>query len=47
MFDIKYKEIPLKDDLSIDLNDYSEDNCGIIFANPNAPTGILVKMVDI
>jgi len=38
-FDLKYKEIPLKDDFSIDITDYFSD-CGTVYiANPNAPTG--------
>jgi len=47
MFNIKYEEIPINDAFEIVLDDYSEENCGIIFANPNAPTGILVKTDEI
>lgn len=35
-----YKMLPLKDDFSIDVNDYlNTENGGIVIANPNAPTG--------
>lgn len=35
-----YKMLPLKDDFSIDINDYlNTENGGIVIANPNAPTG--------
>ena len=35
-----YKMLPLKDDFSIDINDYLDtENGGIVIANPNAPTG--------
>ena len=37
---IPYKTIPLKEDLTIDVNDYNTENGGIIFPNPNAPTSI-------
>jgi len=39
LYDISYKTIPLTSEYTIDLNDYPSDNGGIIFANPNAPTG--------
>ena len=40
LFDINYTQIPLADDFSIKLSDYQRENGGVIFANPNAPTGI-------
>lgn len=39
MLRIPYERIPLKDDFTIDIKDYEKKNGGIIFANPNAPTG--------
>lgn len=46
-FDLKYREIPLKDDFSIDENDYLSD-CGTVFiANPNAPTGLTLSVGQI
>ena len=39
LYDIDYKLLPLADDFSVDLEDYQQPNGGIIFANPNAPTG--------
>lgn len=47
LYDIEFEEIPLKDDLSIDLTDYEVPNGGIIFPNPNAPTGRLLAIGDI
>lgn len=38
-FDIRYTQIPLAENFDIDINAYPEDNGGIIFPNPNAPTG--------
>lgn len=39
LYDIDYQAVPLRDDFSLVLDDYSGDNGGIIFPNPNAPTG--------
>ncbi len=46
-FGLTYKEIPLKDDFSIDINDYFSD-CGTVYiANPNAPTGLALNTEQI
>ena len=47
LYDIKYKRIPLDKELNINLEEYLINNGGIIFPNPNAPTGIPKKLVDI
>ena len=47
LYGIEYKTIPLADDFSLNVKDYSEANGGIIFPNPNAPTGQLVSLADI
>ena len=47
LYDIDFEEIPLRDDLSIDLSDYEVPNGGIIFPNPNAPTGRLLPIGEI
>lgn len=46
-FGIDAIQIPLKDDFTIDINDYI--NCGrnIIIANPNAPTGLVLSHEEI
>ena len=40
LYGIDSVELPLADDFSINLDDYAQPNGGIIFPNPNAPTGI-------
>ena len=44
---IPYERIPLKDDFSIDANDYIGINKNIVIANPNAPTGMYMELCDI
>ena len=40
LYDIEYQTIPLAEDFTINVEDYDQPNGGIIFPNPNAPTGI-------
>ena len=44
LYDINFIKIPLTDDLSLDLKNYKRANGGIIFPNPNAPTGRLLPL---
>lgn len=44
LFEIDYQQPALNDAFEIVLEDYSVDNGGIIFPNPNAPTGRLLKL---
>lgn len=44
---VPYEEIPLKEDFTIDINDYKGINKTIFIANPNAPTGIVLKLPQI
>lgn len=45
---IPYKRIPLDNNFRINPDDYKIENGGIIFPNPNAPTGVLesVEMIE-
>ena len=44
LYDIQFSKIPMADDFSIDISDYQRPNGGIIFPNPNAPTGRLLDL---
>ena len=41
---VPYKEIPLREDFSIDPDDYIGANKTIFIANPNAPTGLALSL---
>lgn len=47
LFGIDYQTIPLGSEFEIDLSNYKTPNGGIIFPNPNAPTGRSIARVDI
>ena len=44
---IPYTEIPLKEDFSIDIQDYMGIGKTVVIANPNAPTGLCLPLSDI
>lgn len=44
---VPYKEVPLKQDLTVDINDYINEKGVIFIANPNAPTGINLPLSEI
>lgn len=47
LYDIAYREVPLTKSLEIRVDDYAIENGGIIFPNPNAPTGRLLPLAEI
>ena len=47
LYEIDFKTIPLNDSFEIALNDYLMPNGGVIFPNPNAPTGIPLSLKEI
>ena len=44
LYQMKYQEILLDQDFKMNIEDFKQPNSGIIFPNPNAPTGILVSL---
>ena len=47
MLRIPYETVPLTDDFTIRKEDYFRENGGLIFPNPNAPTGVELGMQDV
>ena len=44
---VPYKEIPLREDFSVDYRDYLSLGMNIVIANPNAPTGMTLPLWQI
>ncbi|HTH95396.1 MAG TPA: histidinol-phosphate transaminase [Rhodocyclaceae bacterium] len=47
LYEIDYRTVPLGEDFHIRVEDYTQQNGGIIFPNPNAPTGLALSCGDI
>ncbi len=47
LYQMEYQTIPLTENFEIDINDYHKESGGIIFPNPNAPTGRLLALKNI
>jgi len=47
LYDINYREIPLNEDFTVNINDYVNVGTNVILANPNAPTGISLGLDDV
>lgn len=44
LYRIPYRQLPLKDDFTIEPGDYFGENGGVVIANPNAPTGVKLPL---
>lgn len=47
LYQLEAKQVPLAEDFSLDLQAYVQPNGGIIFPNPNAPTGSAIGLAAI
>ncbi len=47
LYGIDFETVPLAEDFTLRVADYVRPNGGIVFANPNAPTGCPLPLVDI
>ena len=44
LYAIPYETVPLAEDFTLRPGDYARENGGIVFANPNAPTGLALPL---
>ena len=47
LFGVNLTEVPLRDDFTVNINDYLPFDCPIIIANPNAPTGLMLSVNEV
>ncbi len=47
LYNIPYEKIPLRDDFSVNADDYLSLSSNIVIANPNAPTGLCLSVDDV
>ncbi len=47
LFRIPFRQVPLNEDFTITPSDYFAENGGVVIANPNAPTGVLLPLEQI
>ena len=47
LYQIEYQTVPLTDTFEVRWQDYAQPNGGILFANPNAPTGRLLALSEV
>jgi histidinol-phosphate aminotransferase len=47
LYDVDYRTIPLDDTFAIRIDDYLAPNGGVVFPNPNAPTGHALPLAEI
>lgn len=47
LYDVAYQTVPLDDRFALRVADYARPNGGIIFPNPNAPTGRALRLKEI
>ena len=47
LYGIPYEKVPLDQDFCLKKEDYMRENGGIIFPNPNAPTGLALPLEEV
>lgn len=47
LYGLKYREVPLKSDFTINFDDYIGSDETVVIANPNAPTGLSLSLSEI
>ena len=47
LYGLRAREVPLREDFSIDPEDYKQNDAMVVIANPNAPTGLALDLDEI
>ena len=47
LYGLTYREVPLRADFSVPVEEFLQPNGGVVLANPNAPTGRALPLADI
>ncbi len=47
LYNVPHRKIPLREDFTVNVDDYCTDTATVFLANPNAPTGIALPLSDI
>lgn len=47
LFGVNLTEVPLREDFSVDIDDYKNFEEPVIIANPNAPTGLMLSLEEV
>ncbi|MCX5541683.1 histidinol-phosphate transaminase [Paraburkholderia sp. CNPSo 3076] len=47
LYEVEYRTVPLTEQFTIRVDDYRQPNGGVIFPNPNAPTGHALPLAEI
>lgn len=47
LYGLKVNKVPLKDDFTVEPEDYADCGKNIVIANPNAPTGLALKVKEV
>ena len=47
LFGVNLSEVPLREDFSVDIDDYKNFEEPVIIANPNAPTGLMLSLDEV
>ncbi len=47
LYGVKYTQVPLKSDFTLNVEDYMDNDANVVIANPNAPTGLALSRLEI
>ncbi|MRG87246.1 histidinol-phosphate transaminase [Salinibacillus xinjiangensis] len=47
LFNIDYKRVPVRSDFTLPVEEFFQSEGGVIFPNPNAPTGLTLSLIEV